>query len=96
VESVRHLLDCVDLVLVMTVQPGMGGQPFRKEMLPKIRQLAAWRDELGLDYHIEVDGGLDLLTAPMCVGNGADVLVAGTSFYSAPDKKLFARNIGAY
>ncbi len=93
-DAVAHLLDCVDLVLVMTVQPGKGGQPFREEMLPKIRQIAQWRQDRGLDFRLEVDGGVDLRTAPLCVTAGADTLVAGTAFFNAPDKNLFARNMG--
>jgi ribulose-phosphate 3-epimerase len=87
--SVQHLLDQVDLVLVMTVQPGFGGQPFRRDMLPKIAQLDAWRRERKLDYRLEVDGGIDLATAAECRAAGTDTFVAGTSFYKAPDKAAF-------
>jgi ribulose-phosphate 3-epimerase len=92
-ESVRHLLHLVDLVLVMTVQPGRGGQPFRHAMLPKIAALTAWRRQMGLSFRIEVDGGIDSITAPLCLAQGADTLVAGTAFFNAPDKILFARSI---
>ena len=95
-ERIRALLGEVDLVLVMTVQPGYGGQPFRKEMLPKIKTIAAWRREMSLNFRIEVDGGIDLTTAPACVENGADILVAGTSFFHATDKRLFAQEIVAH
>lgn len=92
-EEVEGVLGMVDLVLVMTVQPGRGGQPFRAEMLPKIRQLAQWRRERGLDFLIEVDGGIDLATAPLCVEAGARVLVTGTAFFRSGDKKAFSRKI---
>lgn len=95
VEAVIPVLDAVDLVLVMSVQPGRGGQPFREETLPKMRRLKDLREEMGLSYRIEVDGGVDARTAPLCIAHGADTLVAGTAFFKAEDKKLFARNIGA-
>jgi ribulose-phosphate 3-epimerase len=83
-------LDQVDLVLVMTVQPGFGGQPFRRDMLPKLRELDAWRTARGLRFRLEVDGGIDLATAAECRAAGADTFVAGTSFYRAPDQAAFA------
>lgn len=86
-------LDQVDLVLVMTVQPGFGGQPFRRDTLPKLRELAAWRSERRLSFRLEVDGGIDLATAAECRAAGADTFVAGTSFYRAPDQAAFARAI---
>ncbi|MFI5335574.1 MAG: ribulose-phosphate 3-epimerase [Opitutales bacterium] len=87
--AVEPLLAQVDLVLVMTVQPGFGGQPFRRDMLPKLTQLDAWRTERGLNFRLEVDGGIDLVTAAECRAAGADTFVAGTSFYRAPDKAAF-------
>ena len=92
-ESVSHLLEQVDLVLVMTVQPGFGGQPFRRDLLPKIAQLDAWRRERSLPYRLEVDGGIDLGTAADCRAAGADTFVAGTSFYKSADKSAFAANL---
>ncbi|MBA4138541.1 MAG: ribulose-phosphate 3-epimerase [Opitutus sp.] len=89
-ESVRALLPHVDLVLVMTVQPGFGGQPFRRDMLGKIAQLAAWRQELDLKFRLEVDGGVDLTNGVECRAAGADTFVAGTSFFKASDKTAFA------
>jgi ribulose-phosphate 3-epimerase len=87
--AVTALLPHVDLVLVMTVQPGFGGQPFRRDMLPKLRELATWRRDHGLRYRLEVDGGIDLATAAECRAAGADVFVAGTSFYRAADRTAF-------
>jgi len=80
----------VDLVLVMTVQPGFGGQSFRRALLPKIAQFADWRRERGLAFRIEVDGGIDLATATECRAAGADTFVAGTSFFDAADPAGFA------
>jgi ribulose-phosphate 3-epimerase len=87
--AIEFLLSKVDLVLVMTVQPGFGGQPFRRDMLPKIRQIDAWRRERTLEFRLEVDGGIDLASATECRAVGADVFVAGTSFYRAPDQAGF-------
>ena len=92
-EAVSPLLDKVDLVLLMTVQPGFGGQSFRREVLPKIEQIARWRRERGLDFRIEVDGGVDAQTAPLCRAAGADTFVAGTAFFRAPDRAAFRRSI---
>jgi len=90
VESVESLLSSVDMVLVMTVQPGFGGQAFRRDMLPKIARLAEWRLDRGLDFRIEVDGGVDLSTAKECRSAGADTFVAGTAFFRAADPASFA------
>ena len=87
--AVEHLLAMVDLVLVMTVQPGFGGQPFRRDMLPKIQQIDGWRRERNLTFRLEVDGGIDVSTAAECRRAGADTFVAGTSFFRAPDKAAF-------
>ena len=90
VSAVEPFLTQVDLILVMTVQPGFGGQPFRRDMLSKISQLAAWRRERSLAFRLEVDGGVDLATAAECRVAGADTFVAGTSFFKAPDQPAFA------
>ncbi|HEY1791900.1 MAG TPA: ribulose-phosphate 3-epimerase [Opitutaceae bacterium] len=94
-ESVEHLLGLVDLVLVMTVQPGFGGQSFREDTLPKMALVDRWRRERGLDLRIEVDGGIDLENAPRCRRSGADTFVAGTSFFAATDKAAFAGAVQA-
>ena len=88
--AIEHLLDQVDLVLVMTVQPGFGGQSFQREMLPKLRQIDTWRRERKLGFRLEVDGGVDLVTGRECRAAGADTFVAGTSFFKAADKRAFA------
>jgi ribulose-phosphate 3-epimerase len=81
ITNVLPYLDQLDLLLIMTVNPGFGGQPFIHEMLPKIQQAAAWRRERSLDYHIEVDGGIDCATASECARAGADVFVSGTALF---------------
>ena len=94
-EAVRPFLTEVDLILVMTVQPGFGGQAFRSDMLAKIRQVAKWRTDLALDFRIEVDGGIELENAPLCRAEGADTFVAGTSFFKAPDRPAFVAAFAA-
>ncbi len=93
--AIEHLLPQVDLVLVMTVQPGFGGQPFRRDMLEKLRIIDTWRRERSLNFRLEVDGGIDLVTARECRTAGADTFVAGTSFFRAPDKPAFAAAFAA-
>lgn len=88
--AIEPLLAKVDLVLVMTVQPGFGGQSFRRDMLPKIEQISAWRRAKSLKFRLEVDGGIDLATAAECRTAGADTFVAGTSFFKAADQTAFA------
>jgi ribulose-phosphate 3-epimerase len=74
----------IDLLLVMTVNPGFGGQPFIAETLPKIQQADRWRREHGHAWRLEVDGGITLGTARECAAAGADTFVAGTSLYRHP------------
>ena len=81
ISNVLPYLDQIDLLLVMTVNPGFGGQPFIHEMLPKIQQAAAWRKQKGLSYHIEVDGGITQQTAVECARAGADTFVSGTALF---------------
>ena len=87
--AIAPYLPYVDMVLVMTVEPGFGGQKFMADMMPKLRQLKAMIDSVNPDCHLEVDGGVDLTTCVTCKENGADVLVAGSAFYGAADKKTF-------
>jgi ribulose-phosphate 3-epimerase len=81
ITHVKPLLEQIDLLLIMTVNPGFGGQPFIHEVVPKIQQAAAWRRELGLKYRIEVDGGINLQTAIECARAGADTFVSGTALF---------------
>ena len=92
-EAAKEFLTVCDIVLLMTVQPGFGGQTFRHDVLPKVEQLDAWRTELGLNYRLEIDGGVDLETAPLCKERGADALVAGTAFFKAEDQAAFIQSI---
>ncbi len=75
----------VDLVLIMTVHPGFGGQSFRAEMMAKVRRARELRDSLGANYDIEVDGGIKPETAGLTIDNGANALLAGTSIFKAAD-----------
>lgn len=84
VATMKPYLDQIDLFLVMTVNPGFGGQPFIEECVPKVQQAAAWRRELGLNYRIEVDGGINETTAVECARAGADTFVSGTALFSKP------------
>ena len=93
IEDVRPFLDQIDLLLCMTVVPGFGGQSFMPEVLPKIETAAAWRDEAALSFHIEVDGGIDQKTASRVAEAGANVLVAGSSTFKAPDMAAAIRDI---
>lgn len=81
VSAIEELLPSADLVLVMTVEPGFGGQSLIPSTLNKVRELCLLRDRLNLDYMIQVDGGIDPRTAPLAVAAGADVLVAGTAVF---------------
>jgi len=94
-EAIAPYLDKVDLVLVMTVEPGFGGQKFMADMMPKLKQLRAMLDEVNPGCHLEVDGGVDAVTAEICKENGADVLVAGSAFYGAADRKAVLQSIEA-
>ena len=82
--AVEPFLDRVQMILVMTVEPGFGGQSFMADMLPKIRRVRELIDQAGVDVHVEVDGGIDDTTAPQVVAAGANVLVAGSSVFRAP------------
>lgn len=84
-EAVLPWLDTLDMVLVMTVEPGFGGQKFMADMMPKVAQLRAMLDEVNPDCELEVDGGVDTATRDVCVNAGANVLVAGSAVYKAAD-----------
>ena len=84
-EAVLPFLDDCDIVLVMTVEPGFGGQSFMADMMPKVAQIRKWIDERGLDCELEVDGGVAPDTRDACVEAGANVLVAGSAVYGAAD-----------
>ena len=84
-EAALPFLDKCSMALVMTVEPGFGGQKFMEDMMPKLRQLRQWIDQRGLDCELEVDGGIGPRTAPPAVEAGANVLVAGSAVYGAED-----------
>ena len=92
-EVLRPYLDQLDLVLVMTVEPGFGGQSFMHDMLPKIAALRQMIDEMNPGCELEVDGGVDPNTAPLCKQAGADVLVAGSAVFKKPDRAEAIRAI---
>jgi ribulose-phosphate 3-epimerase len=85
VSSLEEILLYVDLVLVMTVNPGFGGQSFIDGMVSKVRRVRAMLDELGSHADLEVDGGIDAQTAPLVVRAGANVLVAGSAIFGAAE-----------
>ncbi len=92
VEAVRHVLEVLDLILVMSVNPGFGGQSFIPSALDKLRALRAMIDASGRTIDLEVDGGINGQTAPQVVGAGADVLVAGSAVFKG-GAEAYADNI---
>lgn len=84
-EAVKPYLVRVDMVLVMTVEPGFGGQKFMTDMMPKVTQIRQWISESGREIDLQVDGGVNAETAKVCVEAGANVLVAGSYLFSKPD-----------
>ena len=89
VDKIKPYLNKVSLVLVMTVEPGFGGQKFMADMMPKVKEIRALLDEINPECHLEVDGGVDAATGAIGKKNGADVLVAGSAFYKAENKAAF-------
>ena len=94
-EAVLPFIDKCDMILVMTVEPGFGGQKFMADMMPKLKKIREYIDEKNPTCHLEVDGGVDLTTGEICKENGADVLVAGSAFFKAEDKAGFVKSIEA-
>ena len=94
-EAAKPYLDKVDMILVMTVEPGFGGQSFMADMMPKLKQLRAWLDEVNPSCLLEVDGGIDRNTAAIVKANGAEVLVSGSSYFKDADKADFVKVIEA-
>ena len=92
-EAIEEYLPMVDMVLVMTVEPGFGGQKFMADMMPKVKKLREMLDKVNPDCHLEVDGGVDLNTVITCKENGADVFVAGSAYFGAADKKAFTEQM---
>ena len=94
-EAVLPFIDKCDLILVMTVEPGFGGQKFMEDMMPKLKKIKAYINERNPGCHLEVDGGVDLTTGEICKANGADVLVAGSAYFKATDRSGFVKRIEA-
>ena len=94
-EALIPYIDKVDMILVMTVEPGFGGQSFMADMMPKVKAIRQMLNEKNPACHLEVDGGVDVNTAPICKENGANVLVAGSAFYRAEDKTAFTKLLQA-
>jgi ribulose-phosphate 3-epimerase len=92
-ETIRHVIEDVDLILLMTVNPGFGGQTFIEAVLPKIRELSDTIKDRGLSAEIELDGGITPETAPACLDAGANVLVAGSAIFKQADKAAAIRAI---
>ena len=92
-EAIAEYIPLVDMVLVMTVEPGFGGQKFMADMMPKVQKLRQMIDKMNPVCYLEVDGGVDLDNAKICKENGANVLVAGSGIYKAADKKAFVAQI---
>lgn len=91
VAAIEPLLDCVDIVLVMSVNPGFGGQQFIPSTLQKVSQLARARDNAGARYDIVIDGGVNQGTGQQLAAAGADVLVSGSAFFQAPEPARFVQ-----
>lgn len=87
IESIKYLLPKLDYVLIMTVNPGFGGQKFIPEILEKIEELAKLREEKDYNFLIEVDGGINIETSKACRDKGADLLVCGSFLFGASDKE---------
>ncbi|MBQ6890647.1 MAG: ribulose-phosphate 3-epimerase [Oscillospiraceae bacterium] len=94
-EAAIPYLEKCDMVLVMTVEPGFGGQKFMADMMPKVAQLKQWLTDINPDCLVEVDGGVDANTCAVCKENGADVLVAGSAYFKATDRAAFVKTIQA-
>ena len=92
-EAVLPFLDLCDMILVMTVEPGFGGQKFMAVMMPKLRTIREWIDRRNPGCELEVDGGVNVETARLCVEAGANVLVAGSAWFKAQDPAAFAAAI---
>ena len=94
-EAAIPYLEKCDMILVMTVEPGFGGQKFMADQMEKIRQLREWLDDVNPDCVIEVDGGVDANTHTVCKEHGAEVLVAGSAYFKAEDRAAFVKTVQA-
>ena len=94
-EAVLPFLPLCDLILTMTVEPGFGGQAFMEHLMPKLRQLRAYIDAENPACELEVDGGVNEVTAKICRANGANVLVAGSAYFKSADPAAFVQALKA-
>ena len=94
-EALLPFLELCELILVMTVEPGFGGQSFMADMMPKLKTIRGWLDEKNPGCELEVDGGVNETTGKLCVENGANVLVAGSAWFKNPDPAAFCRALKA-
>ena len=94
-QTVLPYLPYCDLILVMTVEPGFGGQAFMEDMMPKLKQIRAYIEAENPTCELEVDGGINASTAKICRENGANVFVAGSAYFKAEDPAAFVRSIKA-
>ena len=92
-EAAIPYLEKCDMVLLMTVEPGFGGQKFMADMMPKVKKLRQMLDQVNPDCLLEVDGGVDAVTCDICKESGANVLVAGSAYFKAPDRAAFVKQI---
>ena len=92
-EAAIPYLEKCDMILVMTVEPGFGGQKFMADQMPKIRKLREMLDKVNPSCIIEVDGGVDAVTHAVCKENGAEVLVAGSAYFKATDRAAFVKTV---
>ncbi len=92
-EAALPYLEEVDMILVMTVEPGFGGQKFMANMMPKLKALRAMADEKNPDCILAVDGGVDAVTCETCREHGANMMVAGSAYFKAPDRAAFVKKI---
>ena len=94
-QAIEPYLDQIDIALAMTVQPGFGGQAFDESVLTKTAILNQWRNERGLNFRIQVDGGINIDTARQCRAAGVDTFVAGSAFFKAENQAAFLKEIQA-
>lgn len=92
-EAVVPYLPLCSLILVMTVEPGFGGQSFMADLMPKLQAVRSYIDEKNPTCELEVDGGINPETAKVCIAHGANVLVAGSAYFKSADKAAFVRSI---
>ena len=90
-EAAIPYLEKCDMILIMTVEPGFGGQKFMADMMPKVQQIKEWMEDINPECLIEVDGGVDSVTHKVCKESGANVLVAGSAYFKAEDKTAFVK-----